>query len=160
MDQLQRLSTALLTRSSNDLDHAIDRFCDSFDVDTTFLYGIIWLGRRDYSKMVSFAERFGQCELDVIKKLMSLISHLGLLSPTKANRNSNIKLLTGSTDSSGPTTAAATDGTNVTPAAAVAVASANAAKLPNKATSNIHELTPRELFVLFDTVCLPFCLLV
>jgi hypothetical protein len=80
IDAMLSLMTALITRSTIDIELLIQQFCGVFDYDSAFLVGLVQLAKRDYAKFAEFATRFGQCDVETIQKFISLLSHLGLLT--------------------------------------------------------------------------------
>jgi len=123
------LITALLTRSTTEIDTLITHFCVIFDYDPSFLIGLVRLSKLDFSKFAEFAERFGQCHQDTVGKFVRLLSHVGLLtSKTSQGGGGSLKL-------TGP------GGGSAAEKQAAGAASA---------ASSLANLTPKELFQMFD----------
>jgi hypothetical protein len=84
LNLLLYLVSALITRSTNDLQRLLPSFCEGFGVDPKFLTGLIALSKRDYSGLAEFAQRFGACDPRVIEQFIGLLGHLNVLSVSRA----------------------------------------------------------------------------
>jgi len=123
IDLLLSLVTALITRSYTQLERVIQEFCSEFEIDPTFVLGLISLAKRDYTKLVAFAQRFGQCDQALVEKFLSLMQTLGLLEPQRASP---------------------------TQAALVAKTASDKTGAPNDGKGNLANLNYKELFQMAD----------
>ena len=123
VDALLSLATVMLTRSNANMEEIVQQFCSVFNIDATFIVGLVQLSKRDYSKIAQFAERFSQCNPEVINKFISLLTQLGMLGPTK-NSPGSLKILQGAGGGQ-----------------------------PGNPASNLSNLSYKELFQMFDQVC-------
>jgi hypothetical protein len=57
----------------------VDELCVTFNIDASFIKGIVAITKRDYNPIVEFANRFGQVDPEKVQQFVDLLGQLNLM---------------------------------------------------------------------------------